>query len=162
MCSPECPTLEKTVDQLQLTFRIVKLRLRVLRSNIGKLLCLCVPEKEKWNEFGWVGKSVDEILDDLARYCSISIRNMSTKSKYKNLFQLGQPSKDKATCKKCGKVVTYNYINHVTSSMIYHSQHFHNEKIVNTAAALLSSKIKKKNTEDSSSSISMMKFRNIS
>ena len=81
MCSPECPTLEKTVDQLQLTFRIVKLRLRVLRSNIGKLLCLCVPEKEKWNEFGWVGKSVDEILDDLARYCSISIRNMSTKSK---------------------------------------------------------------------------------
>ena len=68
MCSPECPTLEKSVDQLQLTFRIVKLRLRVLRSNIGKLLCLCVPEKEKWNEFGWVGKSVDEILDDLVRY----------------------------------------------------------------------------------------------
>ena len=54
--------------------------------------------------------------------------------KYKNLFQLGQSSKDKATYKKCGKVVTY--INHVTSSMIYHSQHFHNEKIVNTAAAV--------------------------
>ena len=88
MCSPECPTLEKTVDQLQLTFRIVKLRLRVLRSNIGKLLCLCVPEKEKWNEFGWVGKSVDEILDDLARYCLIrnQIRNMSTKSKYTRIY----------------------------------------------------------------------------
>ena len=90
MCSPECPTLEKTVDQLQLTFRIVKLRLRVLRSNIGKLLCLCVPEKEKWNEFGWVGKSVDEILDDLARYCSISTRiyfNLANRLKIRQLVK---------------------------------------------------------------------------
>ncbi len=40
-------------------------RIRVLRSNIIKLLLLCVPIREKWCEFGWVGKSVDEILDEL-------------------------------------------------------------------------------------------------
>ena len=39
----------------------------MLRANIGKLLCLCVPEREKWTEFGWDGLTVDEILDDLSK-----------------------------------------------------------------------------------------------
>ena len=38
-----------------------------MRANIGKLLCLCVPEREKWTEFGWDGLTVDEILDDLSK-----------------------------------------------------------------------------------------------
>ena len=87
MCSPECPTLEPMIDEVsaqiekkwskinhiffflqkQLMYRLVKLRLKVLRTNFGKLLCICVPEKEKWQEFGWVGKTVDEILDDLMK-----------------------------------------------------------------------------------------------
>ena len=45
----------------------MKLRLRVLTINVGKLVCLCVPEREKWKEFGWIGKTVDEILDDLVK-----------------------------------------------------------------------------------------------
>jgi hypothetical protein len=40
-------------------------RIRVLRANIIKLFLLCVPIRQKWCEFGWVGKSVDEILDEL-------------------------------------------------------------------------------------------------
>ena len=88
MCSPECPTLEPMIDEVraqiekkkwskinhiffilqkQLMYRLVKLRLKVLRTNFGKLLCICVREKEKWQEFGWVGKTVDEILDDLMK-----------------------------------------------------------------------------------------------
>ena len=39
----------------------------MLRANIGKLLCLCVPDRDKWTEFGWNGKSVDEILELLAK-----------------------------------------------------------------------------------------------
>ena len=59
--------LEQTISfQDQFSCRLVKLRLRVLRANIGKLLCVCVPEREKWLEFGWIGKAVDEILDDLS------------------------------------------------------------------------------------------------
>jgi hypothetical protein len=38
-----------------------------MRANIGKLLCLCVPDREKWREFGWIGKPVDEILEELTR-----------------------------------------------------------------------------------------------
>ena len=55
------------MDQNQLAYRLIKLRIRVLRANIGKLLCLCVPEREKWTEFGWDGLTVDEILDDLSK-----------------------------------------------------------------------------------------------
>ena len=42
-------------------------RIRVLRSNIGKLLMICVPTRNKWIEFGWIGKSVDDILDELTQ-----------------------------------------------------------------------------------------------
>ena len=33
----------------------------------GKLLCICVPRREKWKEFGWCGKSVEEIMSLLVR-----------------------------------------------------------------------------------------------
>ena len=66
-CSEECGTLDASMDQNQLAYRLIKLRIRVLRANIGKLLCLCVPEREKWTEFGWDGLTVDEILDDLSK-----------------------------------------------------------------------------------------------
>ena len=66
-CSEECGTLDASIDQNQLAYRLIKLRIHVLRANIGKLLCLCVPEREKWTEFGWDGKTVDEILDDLSK-----------------------------------------------------------------------------------------------
>ena len=65
-CSEECESLNVSIDQNQLAYRLIKLRIRVLRANIGKLLCLCVPAREKWTEFGWDGKTVDEILDDLS------------------------------------------------------------------------------------------------
>ena len=66
-CSEECRTLDASIDQNQLAYRLIKLRIHVLRANIGKLLCLCVPEREKWTEFGWDGKTVDDILDDLSK-----------------------------------------------------------------------------------------------
>ena len=66
-CSEQCEPLDASIDQNQLAYRLIKLRIRVLRANIGKLLCLCVPEREKWTEFGWDGKAVDEILDDLSK-----------------------------------------------------------------------------------------------
>ena len=66
-CSDQCESLDVSIDQNQLTYRLIKLRIRVLRANIGKLLCLCVPERDKWTEFGWDGKTVDDILDDLSK-----------------------------------------------------------------------------------------------
>ena len=53
--------------QYQLSNRFIKHRIRTFRANVGKLLCICVPEREKWREFGWIGKSVDEILDELSK-----------------------------------------------------------------------------------------------
>jgi ATP-dependent protease HslVU (ClpYQ) ATPase subunit len=38
-----------------------------LRANIGKLFLICVPNPDKWIEFGWLGKSVDQILEDLTK-----------------------------------------------------------------------------------------------
>ena len=66
-CTEQCESLDVSIDQNQLAYRLIKLRIRVLRANIGKLLCLCVPEREKWTEFGWDGKTVDDILDDLSK-----------------------------------------------------------------------------------------------
>ena len=55
--------------------RIIKTRIDVLKENISKLLRICVPDQKKWTEFGWDGKTIDDILDDLsagfvANYCS--------------------------------------------------------------------------------------------
>ena len=36
-------------------------------SSPGKLLCICVPRREKWKEFGWCGKSVEDIMTLLAK-----------------------------------------------------------------------------------------------
>ena len=66
-CSEQCESLDVSIDQSQLAYRLIKLRIRVLRANIGKLLCLCVPAREKWTQFGWDGKTVDDILDDLSK-----------------------------------------------------------------------------------------------
>ena len=66
-CSKECSSLESSLDQNQLAHRLIKLRIRVLRANIGKLLCLCVPARDKWSDFGWDGKTVDDILDELSK-----------------------------------------------------------------------------------------------
>ena len=66
-CSEQCESLDVSIDQNQLAYRLIKLRIRVLRANIGKLLCLCVPSREKWTQFGWDGKTVDDILDDLSK-----------------------------------------------------------------------------------------------
>ena len=66
LCTAECLGLEKSLHQDQLSCRLMKHRIRILHINVGKLLCVCVPEREKWREFGWIGKSVEEILDDLS------------------------------------------------------------------------------------------------
>lgn len=66
-CSDQCESLDASIDQNQLAYRLIKLRIRVLRANIGKLLCLCVPSRDTWAEFAWDGKTVDEILDDLSK-----------------------------------------------------------------------------------------------
>ena len=91
LCTNDCKMLERSIRQVkvnlkiskqshskshfdpfcfqdQLSNRLVKLRLRVLRANIAKLLCVCVPEREKWLEFGWIGKAVDDILEELSKY----------------------------------------------------------------------------------------------
>ena len=60
-------TKKKYFLQYQLSNRFIKHRIRVFRANVGKLLCVCVPEREKWREFGWIGKPVDDILDELSK-----------------------------------------------------------------------------------------------
>ena len=40
--------------------------MHVLKLNIEKLLRVCVPEVKKWKEFGWDGKTINEILEDLS------------------------------------------------------------------------------------------------
>ena len=62
-------------DKKQSGHRIIKTRIDVLKANISKLLRICVPDKEKWAEFGWDGKTIDDILNELstgsvANYCS--------------------------------------------------------------------------------------------
>lgn len=36
-----------------------------LREMTGRLLGLLVPEPDKWNEWSWVDKTVDDILDSI-------------------------------------------------------------------------------------------------
>ena len=66
-CSKHCKDFNiGYFDKKQLGSQIIKLRIYVLKSNILKLLRICVPDKEKWTEFGWDGKTVDDILEDLS------------------------------------------------------------------------------------------------
>jgi len=32
-----------------------------------KLLHLCVPSRQKWQEFGWTNKSIDDIMEELTQ-----------------------------------------------------------------------------------------------
>ena len=48
----------------------------------------------------------------------------SRKSKYVDYFDIGKPSKDKATCKQCGKIVSCTGRN--TTKMKYHAENSHN------------------------------------
>ena len=72
-CKPPTDPLNKH----QLSGRLTKLKIDVLRINIGKLLRICVPEAKKWTEFGWNGKTVEQILEDL---CMVSVQTKSMKS----------------------------------------------------------------------------------
>merc|ERR1711963_939749 len=54
------------LDKKQLKNSTIKSRIDVLKSNIARLLRVCVPDQEKWTEFGWDGKSVEEILEELS------------------------------------------------------------------------------------------------
>ena len=65
-CTEHCKSLCSSLDTPQLEGQLTKLRIHVLQLNIGKLLRICVPEPEKWAEFGWDGKTVEYILEDLS------------------------------------------------------------------------------------------------
>ena len=82
LCSNNCESYEKKGPILkgQLAYRFTKLNIQVLRLNIGNFLTICVPDKTKWTEFGWDGKTVDEIMDDLLTELSVKkfIKNLET------------------------------------------------------------------------------------
>jgi hypothetical protein len=45
-CAPECPSSNACEeDAEQLGFRLLQRKIRVLRANIGRLLCICVPDR---------------------------------------------------------------------------------------------------------------------
>jgi len=83
-CAENCQTSQEESDSEQLSFRILQRKIRVLRANIGRLLCVTVPARyvsvssvrpfwsllivrSKWSDFGWDGKGVEEILDMLSK-----------------------------------------------------------------------------------------------
>ncbi|QQP57568.1 Hypothetical protein FKW44_002604, partial [Caligus rogercresseyi] len=66
LCSQDCEGLMASLDKRELYLRIIKLRLHVIRANIGKLLCICVPHRNEWKKFQWDGLTIDQILDNLA------------------------------------------------------------------------------------------------
>ncbi len=37
----------------------------MLRANVASILRVCVPDLQKWREFGWDNKTVDEILTEV-------------------------------------------------------------------------------------------------
>ena len=77
---------------------------------------------------------------------------MSNKSKYAAYFDISTPSKDKATCKKCGKVVSVT--SRTTANMRYHVEKVHKEKFEDSETELMSPPGKKKRkTEESPSAI---------
>ena len=65
-CTEHCKSVGVSFEKHQLEGQLTKLRIHVLQLNIGKLLRICVPEAEKWAEFGWDGKTVEYILEDLS------------------------------------------------------------------------------------------------
>jgi len=71
-CSEACllagDSRQKDVEyQHRLLTGVVKLRIYVLAKNTRTLLKVCVPDPVQWKDFGFDGKSVDEILDDLCK-----------------------------------------------------------------------------------------------
>lgn len=75
---------------------------------------------------------------------------MASKSKYADHFIIGQPSKEKATCRTCLKIVSY--LSRSTSSMKYHAEKFHDIKFGEKTEDS-EPEIKKKKNEEGSSSI---------
>ncbi|XP_071750254.1 uncharacterized protein [Lepeophtheirus salmonis] len=67
LCNAECNSIVSSLDKKELFLRIIKLRLHVIRANIGKLLCVCVPHRNEWKKFHWDGLTIDEILDNLTQ-----------------------------------------------------------------------------------------------
>ena len=69
-------------DKKHLKNSTIKSRIDVLKSNIAKLLRVCVPDQEKWTEFGWDGKSVEEILEELSTgFVANDYLNLTKRSK---------------------------------------------------------------------------------
>ena len=70
------------LDKKHLKNSTIKSRIDVLKSNIAKLLRICVPDQEKWTEFGWDGKSVEEILEELStEFVANDYLNLTKRSK---------------------------------------------------------------------------------
>ena len=67
MCTERCLLDTDREMRVQVRFWKVRGRLRVMRVNIGKLLCICVPDREVWRRFGWEGLAIEEILEKLAK-----------------------------------------------------------------------------------------------
>ena len=75
----------------------------------------------------------------------------SRKSKYVDYFDIGKPSKDKATCKQCGKIVSCTGRN--TTKMKYHAENSHNINFNEKFDDIETPEAKKRKTEESFSSI---------
>ena len=73
----DCKPPTNPLNKHQWAGRLTKLKMNVMRMNIGKLLRICVPEAKKWTEFGWNGTTVEEILEDL---CMVTVQTKSLKS----------------------------------------------------------------------------------
>ena len=67
LCNKKCVLLEDTLDPWQFSCGLMRMRMNVLHVNVYKLLQVCVPTPEKWTEFGWDSKTVEEIMDELSK-----------------------------------------------------------------------------------------------
>ena len=69
-------------------------------------------------------------------------------SKYSKYFDIGKPSKEKSTCKLCGKIVSYQ--SRSTSSMKYHVETVHDIKFETSESESKPPEEKKMKTEQAS------------
>ena len=68
-CNEQCQDLLSglELDPQQLQFRLVQSEIKILKANIARLFSLCVPDGEQWAKYGWAGRTVEQIMTELAK-----------------------------------------------------------------------------------------------
>lgn len=64
-CTPLCPQISSSLNQVQLKFRVLKREIAMARHNINKLLEICVPDATVWEQNQWHAKTVESVLSEI-------------------------------------------------------------------------------------------------